>query len=430
MSSVGEVILNKINNIMKYTKNDIEYFYLNDLFQIKEYVKGFNNNKKRFLTAKFKDEDVIFGRLVMNNNIIVDKTYSPKYSKYFVKCDSVLSQFSEYIKNDKNMSIKEAPAIISNNICFFKDKNGIEHDVEMRGERTKDGIYFKCKDLQNVFEMNSLVYDINHKDSAFTYNTDFLYFSNLDFSRTIQTKEEQTFLTFSGLMKVVRNSRTGRAKEFADWLDEIVFSSIAGSEDSRLNVATKVLGGVERLNDVISKHARKISCIYILKTNIKVDNDIIYKFGFSDDLNRRFKEHSKVLGDVELESFILISNIFKSKAENHFKDSMSCFNKMYNKPGFESMTELLFLNSESKKILRECLSNISSLYCEDNQKLISDLNLQLVEIKTKYEADIQILKHRLELKDKDIELKDKEIKILEREAILKDKLLQFYEEKK
>lgn len=430
MSSVGDIILTKITNAMRYTKNDIEYFSVNDLFQIKEYVKGYNNNKKRFLADKFKNkDDVIFGRIVMNNDIIIDKTYSPKYSKYFVKCDSVLSQFSDYIKNDKNMNIVEAPVIISNDICFFKDKDGVEHEVEMRGARLKDCIYFKCKDLQHLFEMNNLcknVLDISH---SFVYNEDFLLFKTPLGRGIQQAKEEQIFLTFSGLMKVVRNSRTGRAKEFSNWLDEIVFSAIAGDDEQRLNSASKVLGGVDRLNDVISKHARKISCIYILKTNIKVDNNIIYKFGFSDDLNRRIKEHSKILGDVELESFILISNIFKSRAETHFKDSMSCFNKIYNKPGFESMTELLFLNTESKKLLKECLSNISSLYCDDNQKLISDLNLKVVEMKTKYEREIYTLNHKLELKDKDIEMRDKEIKMLEREAILKDKLLQFYEEK-
>lgn len=82
---------------------------------------------------------------------------------------------------------------------------------------------------------------------------------------------------------------------------------------------------------------------------------------------------------------------------------------MYNEPGFESMMELLFLNTESKKLLKGCLSNISLLYCEDNQKLISDLNLKIVEMKTKYEKEIQILNHKIELKNKDIEMRDKKI---------------------
>ena len=417
----SEVIFKKINETIKYSKNDNSYYCVNDLFLIKDYVKGYNNNKKKFITEKFNTNDIIIGRIIMNNEIVLDKKYSPKFSKYFVKCESVLKEFQNY--KNKNKNVKLAPSILEEQLCLFKDKNGIEYHVEIRGERTKDEIYFKCKDLENIFEMNNLCKNVLDNTNSFNENEDFLLFNVSVAKEVLQTKQNQVFLTFSGLMKVIRNSRTGRAKEFSDWLDEIVFSTIAGDDNQRLESACKVMNSTfEDFKKMMNKHASKISCIYVLKTNIKVGNDIIYKYGFSNDLDRRVKEHEKILGDVELESFILISNEFKSQCENHFKDSMSGFNKKYDLPGFESMSELLFLNSETKKLLKDCLSNLSAKYSEDNQILIRELNQQISDIKTKYE--LQILK--LEYENK---LLKQENDYVKRENQLKDKLLTLYENK-
>ena len=43
----------------------------------------------------------------------------------------------------------------------FRDEQGNVHEVEVRGEKTKDGIWFKCKDIAHVFEMESLHTNIN-----------------------------------------------------------------------------------------------------------------------------------------------------------------------------------------------------------------------------------------------------------------------------
>lgn len=428
-NSFSQLIFNKIVEFNKYRLRDIKYYSVDDLFTVRDYVRGFNNNKKKFLQTKFQVADYAFGRLSIGDIIVEDTRFSPRYSKYFVQCDKVLEDFKQFQANSSISNVQVAPPLIEENLCLFKDKKGVEYKVEIRGVREKDKIYFKCKDLENVFEMNSLCHDILREISAYVVNTDYLLFRKMHQITNQQSKESMLYLTFSGLMKVVRNSRTGRAKEFAEWLDEIVFAAIAGSEEQRVEAAATVMNtSIEEFKKMISKHASKIACIYVLKTNMKVGNDTIYKFGFSEDLDRRMKEHESKLGDVQLESFIIMSNEHKSKAEAEFKDNMSAFNKKLDKVGFESATELLFLNTDTKKCMKTCMANLSAKYSEDNNLMIAELNNKIVDMKNNYEKEIMKLEYENKLLTDKVEHQLEIIKIKDEALTDKVEIIKMKEE--
>lgn len=58
----------------------------------------------------------------------------------------------------KKNSLPIAPPTITDvDLAFFVDKSGTRHQVEMRGERTMRGIYFKAKDLGRVIVSDRLV---------------------------------------------------------------------------------------------------------------------------------------------------------------------------------------------------------------------------------------------------------------------------------
>lgn len=416
MTTLGSNILSTINNLYKYSFENNNYFSLNDLMLIKVYSKGSNNNKKQFIKKMYNEDSVIFGRIELDGRTIKkDIKYSPKYSKYYIKSTDVIKPFiSKYNDTNykKDWDFKELPELIDNNdFCFFKDNKGIEYHVEMRGKRNKNDIYFKCSDLENLFEMYNMHRVVTLEHTDFSEHDDFNFFTllNLNNVETLQDKKI-LFLTFSGLMKIVKNSRVGRAKEFSDWLDNIVFTAIAGNEEQRIHTSATIMNkDIEEFKKMFNKHAGTLACIYIINTNIKVGDDIIYKFGFSKNLDQRFKDHIKTFGNnIELETFCLISENLKSKAETEFKEAMEYFNRTYNEPGFDTQTELLFLNTQTKKILKSCLSDISNKYAGDNIAITNAMQAEINSLKNK----IICLEHKLELKDRDFELKDKDIELL------------------
>lgn len=79
--------------------------------------------------------------------------------------------------NNQIYNIKQAPPVIDDNgFCFFKDANGVEYSVEMRGVRTKDGIFFKAKDLQGLFEMPNLCRNIVDNITTHVEHIDYQFF--------------------------------------------------------------------------------------------------------------------------------------------------------------------------------------------------------------------------------------------------------------
>jgi hypothetical protein len=452
MSTVGEIMLNAINNLSKYDYNSVEYFNVKDLMLIKEYSKGANSSQDRLIKKKkFSEESRILGRISLDEKTInVDNVVSKKFTKKFVMASEVLKEFSYLTKdendgendeeNDRDNKSKwiiheQRPLIkaMDNDFYYFKDKSGVKYNVEMRGERTKDGILFKCKDLEKVFYMNRLCDTVTNKANSFKELDDFLYCKD-PFNQGNVT-DKTLYLTFSGLTKVIHNSRTGRAKEFANWLDDIVFAAIVGDEEQRKQSAEKVMNvDLQALVRALSKCSGKVSCLYLLKTGIKQDNKSIYKFGLTKHLDQRIREHVSTFGDdLKLSSYCLIGESDLYAAEKMLKESVEDFLFKSKEDKFKCQIELIILDTKSKKHVKQTMELISMKFCSDSNSIISGIKLEfereLSECKRKLnEKESEIMKLKLEsehkvalhekelvIKDKIIEIKEQEIKTLNQE---------------
>jgi hypothetical protein len=225
-------------------------------------------------------------------------------------------------------------------------------------------------------------------------------------------------------MKVIRNSRIGRANDFADWLDNIVFATIVGDEKQKMDAVSNVMNlELESLARVISKCSGNIKCLYLLNTGLKNEDDVdIYKYGFSKDLGRRFKEHISFFGDkIILENYCLIQGEL-SKAEASLRNSISCFSYKFNDGKFKSHQELICLNNSQKENIKNIMENISKKYGSDFESFKSGLDIAIEkernEFKLKYKdienENIILKKENEHLKKEnehilDISIKDAEI---------------------
>lgn len=444
MSTQGELMFNAINKLSKYDYNNAEYFNVKDLMLIKEYAKGVNASQDRLIKKKkFSDESRVLGRVGLDEKTIrVDSVVSKKYTKKFVMVSEVLKEFDyltevgrgntmEANENNNTNSVgdtkskwiihEQRPLIkaMDNDFYYFKDKNGVKYDVEMRGERTKNGILFKCKDLEKVFGMNRLDDHVRDKDTSFKELEDFLYCKDPHTMGNITDKT--LYLTFSGLTKVIHNSRTGRAKEFADWLDDIVFAAIIGDEDQRKQAAGNVMNvDLQALIKALSKCSGKVSCLYLLKTGIKQGNKSIYKFGLTKHLDQRIREHVVTFGDeLKLSSYCLVGESDLYAAENMLKESVEEFLFKSLEDKFKSQTELIILDTKSKKHVKQTMELISMKFCSDSNSIISGIKLDTERQINEYKSEIMRLRleseHKGALHMKELEIKDKIIEIKEQE---------------
>jgi hypothetical protein len=169
------------------------------------------------------------------------------------------------------------------------------------------------------------------------------------------------------------------------------------------------------------------------------DNDLLCKYGCTDDLQRRCGEHDKKIGkqfntQIELLCFSIIEarHIFNAETNitQYFKSNIV---------EYKNTKELIIINKKDLNSIKthygmiqhsyigryeEMYSQISLLEKQiiefNNKLLIKDKDIELINEKHKNDLLYELHKnellyelHKNELKNKDIELKDKDIELLQ-----------------
>ena len=234
------------------------------------------------------------------------------------------------------------------------------------------------------------------------------------------------------MLKILFSSRSGDAEKFTDWATQKLFTIHLGEEDDKQELSASLLGcDTKTIKNVFSTNSSKsTSCIYLynignanklFNTNKYKDNDIVAKFGYTDNLIRRTNEHSKTFkhefkSNIELLVFSFIDPVFLSKAE-------TLISKYFdnNKLEYKNFKELIIINTNELSNIKEQYHLIQNSYIGSYFGLynqINDLKLELETEKNKniiLNKDLLILTEKYEnkLKDKDIEILNYKIKYLE-----------------
>ena len=435
------------------TINKQEYILSDDLFN-KAPVYCKLCRSARELIRKKKLTEYIFCKLI-NNKWVVSDGKSYKFDKVFFKktfIDTIPEINEDKIIMDDD-KIELAPNIIHlDDTEKFSDDKGETIDIETRGERKVDGIYFKVKDVMAGFKMKTFDKNIHDKKSYFKENEHYKYFNiknkSKDVNKTIKIKKE-LFLTYEGILRVLFASHSPNVKPFIKWATEKIFTLQMGTTIEKDKLVSQIKGvSYETIQELFSINARSIPCVYltafntvdklrdIMKIDMKYnDNDIVYKFGLTKSFEARKNghksEYKKIenLIDMKLVYYTYIDPLYISEAENEIKTLL-----IDHKIEWNNHDELVVIPNKILKYIKTLYENIGMKYSghthefnkkiEELNKIIighentialmakdNDYNKVIYEEKLK-NKDLQIgnLKRELYIKELELELSKSESK--------------------
>ena len=255
----------------------------------------------------------------------------------------------------------------------FKDVDGTVFEIGAVGAKTRKGIFFRVKDVVAAFQMPYLNDILIKKQTHFSKRTHYVDFfihpleSNI--VRPAAIKKER-YLTYKGLLRVLFAASSGNAERFQDWAEEQLFAIQLGTRDDKLKVGTEMLGvTVQDFKAVFDTHASKFPAIYLLSLGkvaalrdtfgIAADVDdecTVYKYGFTDNLERRIGEHQAKYGklanvQIKVSIFHIVDVKYTSAAESEVRDFFRIFDKHL---CVEKYNELVaFPTSQHKQIVRQ-----------------------------------------------------------------------------
>jgi len=275
-------------------------------------------------------------------------------------------------------------------------------------------------------------------------------YSSTAHNKSNQQVKKVMYLTYCGLLKVIFSSRSPKAKEFVNWATKILFIIQFGSYDKKIELSSEILNiDYKSLKNFLRTPTRAISCIYLIKLGfvkelresmnidtIYSNECVVYKYGFTKDLARRFGEHEKTYNNInnvkiELKAYSFIDPVNLSQAEVSITTFMKDMRFNFE---FESFKELVIIpkNKLDSTITHFKLVENSYIgHFAEMRSIIDQLERKLLIIEHKndiLELTISSIKNdyenKLALKDSALALKDSALALKDSALVLKDKELE------
>jgi hypothetical protein len=257
------------------TKKRTIYAHANFFAKTKECNWSDRKNAQLLITKSwvdkyyFRSEDVIVP--------IVPSAPIIHPSVPLVQKEGIRQDLSER-KEDKKVIENVPPILELRDEEKFHDINGNVVDIETRGERHRNKIYFKVKDVINTFNMPSLVVTLNDKRCNYERGLHYTCFiHNSKNEETNKPFKKSLYLTYKGLLRVLFNSRSGNAEKFSHWAENKIFAIQMGTTEAKKNLGT-------------DKPTSDVSCVYLLsfgkvgalretfRISVEIDDDIVVHF--------------------------------------------------------------------------------------------------------------------------------------------------------
>ena len=395
-------------------------YYLADDLKNKypKIFKGSNTTRIFLKKSKILEDNYLFARKTGSKWKESDGT-SYKFDKIFIKQKWFDNKYniSERLKYEDD--VQDAPDVIEleDEEKFFDNENNIE--IEVRGERDVNNCYFKVKDLMDGFGLKNLHKTIiDKRKQGYKLLTHYKYFYINVYAKDENKKVKKLFLTYKGLLRVLFASNKTTADKFIDWASKVLFTAQMGTSEQKTELVGNILGvSTESVKSVFNKTVNKVPCVYLysigkvedLRESLDIDDtyndkDYVYKWGMSNDLERRTKEHEKSYGalegsKLELVLFGYIDPQYISEAETRLSHSLHGMEVVLE---HETHVELAIIPKNKMKVVREQYDMISQMYMGHIKDLIT-------KIKEK-DNEIASLK-----KDNEITKKDNEIAMLKKD---------------
>lgn len=312
----------------------------------------------------------------------------------------------------------------------FRDADGNVLEIETRGrDRREDAVFFRCSDVSRAFDMPSLNKTITRDDRGYEEHIDYKYFKPHRYVNDVSISNKNPFtlfLTYEGLLRVLFVSRSKHAMPFRKWATAVLFTHQMGTKDAKVKLGTDLLNITPKTyKAVFDTYATTFPCIYLLRlATVKevrstfgiapdiADDLVVYKYGFTEDLSRRIKEHSSGYGkmpgvSIRLSTFHVIDPKYTSDAEGDVREFVETFQKRLQVDGHN---ELVVLTDKEMNFVKKQYASIGSRYAGATAELtaqISELKARIKELENELAAER--LKHvndiqRMEFEKKMVEM--------------------------
>jgi len=289
----------------------------------------------------------------------------------------------------------------------FKDTDGNILDIETRGTKSRKNIYFKVSDVSKIFDMENLSATLLDTRGWYERKIDYeTFFIRQAFGSTkSHAIKKCLYLTYHGLLRVLFVSRNKNVERFQDWAEESLFTIQMGTKEDKVKLGTSILNiSPKTYKAVFSTYANKFPCIYLLSLGTVKhlrdtfgidasipDDYIVYKYGFTDDLQRRIGEHETKYNklpnvNVKLATFNIIDPIYMKDAERDIREECNAYEISLKSDGYN---ELIVLNEKQLKHTKQHYSRIGREYAGHTAELQDQIVKLKDDIKT-YEFKIQL----------------------------------------
>lgn len=402
------------------------------------FCKGCRSSRDLLRKKNITQDKYIFIRKnKKTNEISISDGSSPKVDRVFI-VGSYLQEIPELNNTNTEQKIvdekgiQKAPEIIYlKENEKFRDENGNPLDIETRGVRECNGIYFRVKDVEKCFETENLQNTIIKSRSTYVENIDYKYFLCQKKDRILDSTRKELFLTYQGILRFLMISHSKKTTHFISWATNSLFTIQMGTEEQKNQLVANIKGvSYESIQEIFSVSSTDLPCIYLthlndvktLRQEMKLDekyndNDIVFKFGLTKSFKQRkyghkseFKKISHLI-DMKICCFSWIDPLYISQAETELKNILNEYKIVYDKTD-----ELVVLSSSTLRLVKTLYENISKKFSghtyELNEK-IKQLEHEKELIKKEKDNEYELLK-----KDKEYELLKKESEIYK---ISKDK---------
>jgi len=360
------------------------------------------------------------------------------------KCDSETSAtYREEIVEEANgeqQEIENAPPLLHlDDGEKFHDADGNVIEIETRGERHEDKIYFDVKDVSIGFGMLRLNDTLTNKERGYTRNFDYkiMFIRSKHINDVSCTIKKCLFLTYEGMLRVLFVSRNKNATLFRKWATTKLFTIQMGTREQKVKLGAEILNTSPRtLKAIFDKYAANFPSIYLmslgkvreLRETFRIcenipDDSIVYKFGFTDDLARRVieleSEYSKLPGvTMTMGTFQIIDTKYTSEAESEVRETFTAWDARMKAP--QGYNELVTLDDKQFANIKKLYRRIGDEFAGATRGLQNEI-IELKERIKEHENDNARLKITIQHND---ELHEKEVQWYKKDGELKDMVIE------
>ena len=298
----------------------------------------------------------------------------------------------------------------------FKDADGNIFHIEMRGEKTHEGLFFKALDFDKLDITTRRVYDrITDTTSAYEYDEHYVFFEDPS-TKNHLTPKKVLYITVNGLTKLFMCSRNPKKTHDVNSVNTWI-TILLSSRQEKEEIAARCIGiSLENMRAFARTCTSSLHGVYLFAigkvsdlssdfvfddTKHKPDH-IVYKYGYTKNMNDRYLNHvnkySKLVGVIALEHklFASIDECYLSKAE--------CFVKHYfQSSGYilshSTEKELVVIPMKDMHLIKKLYGNVAEQYKSSVSNLsstITDMTHQM-DIQCK-DHEIEILKLRMDMR--------------------------------